>query len=127
MNNLFKWLGLGVLVLSVFFLVQFGLSAGLKNQQARVVIQNAQAIKQGLEFFYADFDRLPKETEFFSPALMQPYFSNFPPPNFSSADCPETFLYKRFSVESAEINFCLPTEALAFSAGWNKLSIGKPR
>ncbi|MEK7618344.1 MAG: hypothetical protein AAB410_04310 [Patescibacteria group bacterium] len=123
-----NFFNLVILSLSVFvfiFLAMSGWSSGKIMAQDAFVVSNLPGIKQGLQFAFNDLDRYPQVLEFQDQKLMQNYFKPFPFKEFNSNTCPQTYLYKRISLESYEFSFCLENSRQGYKAGWNKI-IGAP-
>lgn len=95
------------------------------TQASRVILQNSLAFKTGLDYFFNDYERLPKTAEFESEIFMQNYFSLFPPKVFKGNNCEKTFAYSRVELTQAVIDFCLLTGVENYQSGWNKLIISK--
>lgn len=92
------------------------------RQQAEVVEKNAFALRQGMEYFFNDYDRFPQSAEFQAVAGLSPYFSAFPPRNFVSKICSSgSFHYVRPSLSRFELDFCTPAATQKSKTGWNKL------
>ncbi len=106
----------------LFWAIHSGSDTGKNLAQASMVSQNAQFLAQGFDFFYQDQNRFPSALEFADNNLMNGYYANFPPLSFASQVCPESFIYKRPSAKSFEINFCLPAGFSTYSKGWNKIT-----
>jgi hypothetical protein len=97
-----------------------------RNKQASVVVlKNFSSLKTGLEYFFDDYERFPKNAEFESAIFMQDYFSAFPPKEFTSKLCPQSFSYNRDELQSLSLNFCLLTQVESYPSGWNKLKLTK--
>ena len=108
-----------VLLLCVFL----GVSRGRQLAQAKIISQNAQAITQGLKYFYQDQDRFPSAAEFSGNLnLMLNYFSVFPLPQVPTSQCPQNFVYQRPNSKAFLLNFCLPAAEGNFHSGWNQFS-----
>lgn len=116
--NLFKTLT--VIIVAVIFLWSTGAgwSNGKNRAEAEAVVANADALTKGLDFFYNDQDRYPTAVEYGS-AIMSNYFKTFPPHDFVSGQCPESYSYKRNSATEYVLGFCLPAASGGFRQGWN--------
>ncbi len=110
----------------ILFVVIFqGVSAGKDNAQAGAVIGTAKSITAALEYFYNDQNRYPNVLEFNEQNVMLNYLNIFPAPNFISAVCPESFIYKKNSSSAASLSFCLPSKQGNFQKGWNTFNLNK--
>lgn len=110
----------------VLLLVIFqGLNKGKQAAQAQIIAQGAQNLAAGLKYFYNDQNRFPSATEFADQNIMLNYFSAFPPTNFVSAACSQSFIYKRISQTNFQLNFCLPRGVGGYNDGWNMIN-GQP-
>ena len=99
-----------------------GLAAGKSQAQAWVISSNSAAIAQGLKYFYNDEERFPSAVEFQSDKnLLQSYLSSFPPAQFPSPQCQQSFAYERPSLPTFHLAFCLPAAFNGYKAGWNLL------
>ena len=116
--NLFKTLT--VIIVAVVFLwsTSAGWSKGKNLAEAEQVVANADLLTKGLDFFYNDQDRYPTAVEYES-SIMSNYFQSFPPHDFTSSKCPESYSYKRNSANEYVLGFCLPIASAGFKQGWN--------
>lgn len=121
-------LPLTVIVVAVILLwsIGSGYNNGRLYAQSRVVDKNALTLKQGLEYFFQDQDRYPTPLEFQNEQLMLKYFFPFPPVEFKSAQCPQSYVYKRLSLREYQLNFCLLKNVGEFKAGWQKFEAQAP-
>lgn len=109
-------------VVILFFTYRSALNKGQVRAQADSLTHNALVVTQGLVYFNKDQNRYPAATEFAERNIMLPYFDNFPPLEFPTVLCQQSFLYKRATPTTYEFNFCLPSDSGGFKAGWNLLS-----
>ncbi len=107
---------LGCLLLSL----SLGFQKAHRTQITRVILANTDSLRTGLQFFYNDFERYPKVSEFASPVDMLPYFSAFPPKNYRMGKCEKTWVYERPNPETFVLNFCLLEDYGNYSVGWQK-------
>ena len=107
--------------LFVFFVFRAINSAKLEKQ-SEAVVRNAFTISRGLQFFSSDQERFPQALEFENAAVMQDYFSVFPPEEFVSQECPKTWAYTRPTPGNYELSFCIPKATGGFARGWNKIA-----
>jgi len=121
------WLFLTVLLAAVilFFSLFFGIKSGKLLAQSAIISGNAVSLNKGLQFFYKDQNRFPTAVEFSNNNIMLDYFSIFPAADFASESCPNSFAYKRNSLQEFQLNFCLPKAFQNYSAGWNSIQ-GSP-
>ncbi len=107
----------------VFFLLGlsgfWGWQKARAQQVSKVVLANVSALNAGLGFFFNDYERYPKNSEFASPLFMQDYFSAFPPREFPSQDCEQSFKYQRTDLNSYSLSFCLWSAVENYRSGWN--------
>ncbi len=120
-NYIILSLGLGLLLMSGFL----GWQKARAKQASIIVLKNFSALKTGLEYFFNDYERFPKNTEFESLIFMQDYFSAFPPKDFSSKVCPHSFSYNREELQSLSLSFCLLTQVESYPLGWHTLNLTK--
>ena len=106
----------------LFLAVAKGLGAGQQAAEAQAEIQTAKNLASGFEYFYGDQNRFPSAVEFADSSVMTTYFNNFPPPNFTSANCDENFVYKNIGDNNFQLDFCLPTALSGYQAGWNTIN-----
>jgi len=119
-----KYIYLGIItILAICLLLAVfnGIAKGKALAQSRLTRNNAAALAKGLDFFYDDNKQFPTALEFSDPELMLRYFNIFPPTEFPSAACQESFDYKRATADSYQLNFCLPTPVDGYQAGWNTI------
>jgi hypothetical protein len=109
----------------LFVAILRGSSAGKDTAQATAVIGTAKNITTALDYFYSDQNRYPNVSEFGEQNIMLNYLNVFPVPNFISAVCQESFVYKKDSASTASLSFCLPKASGAYAQGWNVLSLNK--
>lgn len=114
------------IVFLVFCFAVLLVSRGILNaklaKQSQTTAANAQTVSQGMRFFFKDFERFPQALEYESASVMRDYFTQFPPKEFISSGCPQTWVYSRPTPENFELNFCLQKDAGDFARGWNKIS-----
>lgn len=96
-----------------------GWSRGTAQAQAQVTFEQAKQIKQAMDYFYGDNNRYPTDAEFTDPSVIGGYFRNYPIEQFSTAPCPQSFVYKQLSPASYQLNFCLESPVSGYPAGWN--------
>ncbi len=114
---------LGVVALILIVAVLLSWVSGTKAGKSIVVLKDAAAARDGLHFFYNDQGRYPSVTEFQDRNLMLGYFSSYPLPNITGGKCSQTFKYNSpLSVQSFQLDFCLPKASQGFVAGWNKIT-----
>lgn len=113
--------GLVVAAVLLFALVS-GASAGKSNAQDKTVLNGAQSVQKALGYFYNDQNRYPTAEEFQDKNIMLTYLTTFPLPNFVSASCPQSFIYKRITAQSYQLDFCLVRGLSGYIKGWNVLS-----
>jgi hypothetical protein len=120
-NNKIKIIA-GSLIMAVVLLFEifFGIKNAKIQKQTETVLKNQQQIALGLKFFYNDYGRFPQAGEFASRSIMGNYFTAFPVPEITVANCPQSFSYKQLTEKKIELNFCLPSAALEYQSGWNK-------
>lgn len=107
---------LGILVLIGFW---WALASGSRAAKSKQILKDVAAIQEGLEFFYDDQERYPSTDEFADSNLMRGYLSEFPPQQFPSAKCSQTYQYINTFAQSYELRFCLPAAKNGYQAGWN--------
>jgi hypothetical protein len=109
----------------LFISITKGISSGKLNAQTAVVTQNVEAVLEGLDFFYGDYEHYPNAFEFADIGIMSSYYNYFPPHNFVSEKCTESVIYNRVNANRFQIGFCLPKALAGFEQGWNNLEHGK--
>ena len=102
-------------------LVWWGWGNGVRAAQSKRIVKDAKVITEGFKEFYKDQNRYPANTEFDEPNLLRPYITNFPPQEFSTEVCPETFDYYNASPQVYELRFCLSKAVNGYAVGWNTL------
>jgi hypothetical protein len=117
LQNLLIILLLVFLALGVLWAVVSGSRAG----KSAVILKNAAALKDGLQYFQADQNRYPTAVEFKDRNIMLNYFSAFPPQTLPGGSCTQTFDYSSPTAKTFELDFCLPKAKAGFLAGWNKI------
>lgn len=100
----------------------FGFRAGRDLARARLAIQQAQGIVQGLGYFYADQDRFPSSQELADPAVFGVYASPIPLHTVASKTCPEVLAYESLTLRTFSVTYCIPRAAAGFTAGIQELT-----
>ena len=118
-KQIFGSLCLAAVLLLVIF---WGMSAGQKQAQSEIIVQAAQNAAQAFKYFYQDQNRYPTVLEYENQSIMLNYLSGYPLPQFVSAACTQTFVYKNVSVNSSNFSFCLPVAVKGYQAGWNTIN-----
>jgi hypothetical protein len=109
----------------LFLFLYWGVLSGNEKAQAQTVIQDAGQLVKAVDYFYNDQNRFPTAEEFLDRVAFGMYVNNFPPQQFTSATCPQTYVYKRISVTSYQLNFCLPANSNGYVKGWNRVEKSK--
>jgi hypothetical protein len=115
------------LVIVVFLLLSIVLAwnSGKNSAQSKLVLTNASGLQKALDYFYSDQDRFSTAQEFADRNIMINYANLFPPFDFVSKSCSQSFVYKRASKNSYSLSFCLPKKEGGFKQGWNQVTINK--
>jgi len=103
------------------FLLWLAVLYGSRSAQSRQVAKDATAITQALEYFYQDQNRYPAIGEFEDQNVMRQYLSNFPPREFRSGVCQQSFMYVNSFRNDYELRFCLPKGVRGYATGWNAI------
>lgn len=112
---------IGLLLVILATLVWWGWNNGVKSAQSKRVVKNANAIVEGFKEFYKDQNRYPTTGEFQNNNLMRPYIVNFPPQEFPSETCSQSFDYFNATPQTYELRFCLSKKVGNYQIGWNTL------
>lgn len=112
-----------ILLLAIFW----GLAKGKEDAESQAVLAAQANLVKGLQFFYQDQNRYPSALEFVDAPTMLNYFNSFPPPDFASKNCSQSFSYQRNALDSYSLSFCLPVSSGGFAAGWNAVSGSPPQ
>ena len=115
-KNFLNSLVVAVVLLLVVF---WGINTGKVLAQAEIIGQTSQNVAKSLQFYYQDQNRYPSVLEFSQEDVMLNYLTNFPLPNFASASCSQSFVYKRLSDTEFNLSFCLPAGISGYKSGWN--------
>lgn len=108
-----------ILVFSLWLAIQNGKA----EARSKMVVKNFGELEKALKYFYNDQNRFPSTVEFNESSesnILKIYSNNFPPENFVSKQCPQTFVYKQLKPNTYELNFCLERSVPGFKKGWNK-------
>ncbi len=118
------WQTVTVLAVAVVLFMAFTISVsrGKAKAQSQAALEAAVELQKSLDFFYSDQNRFPTAEEFLDQNIMGRYIKNFPPKEFVSKTCPESFTYKRPEIRSYQLYFCLPAGFEGYSKGWNVLA-----
>ena len=111
-----------IVAVILFFAITKGINTGQQVAQAESVVTTAQNLASGLQNFYSDQNRFPTVLEFSDKNVMLNYFSSFPPTDFVSSVCSQSFVYKRTAPDSFQLNFCLPVQSGQSVQGWNVIN-----
>ena len=111
----------GLLVVVLVSLAGWGWVNGVSAARAKRIVKDARAMAAGFEEFRKDQNRYPATTEFENNNLLRPYIVNFPPQNFPTDVCPDTYDYYNAAPQIYELRFCLPKAVSGFNVGWNTL------
>ena len=112
---------LGLLIVVLAGLVWWGINNGIASARSKRIVKDAIAIKAGFKEFYNDQNRYPTTGEFDNTNLIRPYVTNFPPQEFPTATCSQSFDYFNANPQVYELRFCLPKAVNGYMAGWNTL------
>lgn len=112
---------LGLLVVILASLVWWGWGNGVRASQSKRVVKDAIAMTEGFKEFHKDQNRYPVTTEFDNPDVIRPYVTNFPPQEFATTTCPDTFDYYSANSQIYELRFCLSKAVSGYNIGWNTL------
>jgi hypothetical protein len=115
---------LSSLAVAVILLVAllWGAAKGKTTAQSEAIVKAQANLVSGLKFFYQDQNRFPSATEFADSPTMLSYFTVFPPPNFVSKNCSQSFFYVRNNLNNYTLSFCLPVASGGYVAGWNSIN-----
>lgn len=111
----------GALVVLIAFFSWWGWDNGVRAARAKRIVKDAQTMTAGFAEFFKDQNRFPATNEFENNSVLRPYISNFPPQQFPTEACPETFDYYNAAPNTYELRFCLPKAVKGFKEGWNTL------
>lgn len=112
---------IGFLVIVLAGLVLWGWTNGLKSAQSKRIVKDARTMTAGFTEFYKNQNRYPTTGEFENLNLIRPYVANFPPQEFPSEICPQSFDYFSANPRAYELRFCISKSVQGFPAGWNVL------
>ncbi len=112
---------IGLLAVILIALSLWGWSNGVSSAKAKRVVKDAKTISQGFQEFYKDQNRYPSIVEFENNNLMRQYITNFPPQEFKTSTCPQTFDYYNVAPQTYELRFCLPKAVMGYKTGWNTI------
>ena len=123
--SLYKWVQNSAVVLAaviLFISLWQGVHAGGLSARTRAVLDNAQAITKGLDYFNSDQGRYPSMQEFSDGNIMSRYFSGYPFRDIDGGNCVASYYYHSIiPYKSYELQFCLPQKSGNFPAGANIL------
>ncbi len=116
-----------VVVLALFLLLMIwvGISSGKARAQSKVIVNNAEAIAQGIDYFYSDYDRFPSVLEFQTPELMDSYFEPWPNVEFSGGQCSQSIGYENFRFDEYTLFVCLPAGYKSLPKGVSEFTVSK--
>ncbi|MEZ4180637.1 MAG: hypothetical protein R3B41_03985 [Candidatus Doudnabacteria bacterium] len=98
-----------------------GWAQGRAVAQSKQILRDTKAMQEAFEYFYKDQGRYPSTDEFLDQNIMRTYLTNFPPQEFATKNCAQTYQYLNPFPENYELRFCLPTGSQGFVSGWNRI------
>lgn len=99
----------------------WGWSNGVKAAKSKRIAKDAEAIASGFAEFYKDQNRYPSTGEFEDSNLLRSYITNFPPQEFWTPNCPQSFDYYNASSTTYELRFCISKAVMGYSVGVNTI------
>lgn len=117
-----KYVLLGILIIITALGLWWAVVNGIAAAKSKQILKDVAAIQEGFEFFKQDQQRYPSQDEFADNDIMRGYLSGFPPEQFPTAQCSETYDYFNAFPNSYELRFCLPKAIQGYQAGWNKVT-----
>ena len=125
-NNLWKVATVIGMAVILFIGLFWGWNTGKIRAQTQTVLANEQALEKALENFYNDQNRYPTAGEFSDPNILGVYVQgSYPVADIQTKVCSQSFLYRRISFTTYQLNYCLPNASGNFPAGWNKKTVTK--
>lgn len=112
---------LSVLFIILVLLIWWGWGNGVRSAQSKRIVKDARAITEGFAEFYKDQNRYPTTGEFQDSNLLRPYIVNFPPQEFPTEICSNSFDYFNATPQTYELRFCLSKAVSGYQMGWNTL------
>jgi hypothetical protein len=108
-----------IALLAIVFglVVFFGIQSGIKRAQSNYVYHTTETLKEAIGYFKNDHNRYPSEVEFASGNGFEAYLSPFPPHEFASGDCADSFSYRFINQRQYDLTFCLPSSVEGLTAG----------
>jgi len=123
MQNKFIQYGAGGAALLIFFLLMLvAWRGGQSRAQAALVAHNANELDRAAIFFASDQNRYPTAFEFADPGAMGVYLTPFPPVEFTTKYCQQSFSYKNPSPSTYTLLACFPSATDAYPRGWNDVT-----
>ncbi len=116
-NVLLAFVALVLVLLSLW-----GWDNGVRAAKAKRIVKDANMMVAAFAEFHKDQNRYPATAEFQDLNVMRRYISNFPPQEFPSETCPQTFDYYNAAPQVYELRFCLPKAVNGFVEGWNTVT-----
>ncbi len=102
-----------------------GVRSGQARAQSKLIVGNAQAIAQGVNYFYSDYDRYPTVLEFETSQLMGNYLKPWPDIQFSSSRCSESLGYQNLNFKQYILTVCLPAGYGGLPKGLSEFTVAK--
>lgn len=119
--KILKIIGVVIAVILLALLLFWAFSSGQKAAQSRQIIKDSKTIVNALEYFYQDQNRYPSINEFNDQNVMRQYMNNFPPQQFPSSGCEQSFEYQNSFRSDYELRICLPKAQSSYRVGWNAI------
>ena len=119
----FKVYFTAVLLGAVFIILGvWGAASGKARARSELVVNQAGAIANSLDFFYSDNGRFPTADEFYTSDIMLNYLNRYPQASDAvSETCPQTLAYSRPNLSNYVLNFCLASGSGGYKKGWNQI------
>lgn len=112
---------LGFAGIILVLLTWWGITNAIKSAKSKRIVKDAQTMQAGFSEFYKNQNRYPSTAEFLDVEIMRPYLNNFPPQQFPSKECSQSYDYYNATSQTYELRFCLPKAVKGFRLGWNIL------
>jgi hypothetical protein len=113
---------IGILGFIFCLTIFFGVKFGIEEAQSRTVIMTALELEKSIDYFFQDNNRYPSNLEFAAQNGLGSYIIPFPPKQFATGSCAESYAYTNAQKNSYELRFCLPRSIKGLPEGWQRFS-----
>ncbi len=121
-SALIRAIAIGMVGLLFILIIFFGVQSGLRRAQSGTVLDNVTELNQAIDYFHSDNNRYPSAVEFASSASMGTYLEPFPPRQFVTDTCQQSYSYRYINQQSYELSYCVSADVRGITEGSHVLT-----